>query len=765
MSTVVGMPPFDQRYKPSSQQEPTRRRVQRALLVVMALYVALGVVYSMVTPLYEAPDELYHYALVRHLAQGRGLPVQDPAATGPWMQEGGQPPLYYVLAALAVGWVRGDPADLLPPNPHADIGVARPDGNANMVVHSPAEGLFSHGAPRAIHLVRWLSVALGAVTVLFTYRIGSEVLPFRPWVALAAAGIVGFTPMFAFISGSVNNDNLAIALATVTVWQLLRLLRLPSAPGRWALVGITMGLACLTKLNGLTLLPLAGIILIWLSWWRREGTSAVWNGLCCLAPVAIIAGWWYLRNAHLYGDPLGLNVFVAIAGSRRPGFGLSDLAGEWSSFAKSYCGVFGWMNVVAPAWFYDVFGVIVAVGLAGLVAAGVRGALRPARPTAQESLRLCLLALWPAGVFVSLVRWSLMTPASQGRLLFPAIAATSFWLALGLASWLPKKWGDWPVLLAPALLLALAAWVPWGVIAPAYARPALMSAEQVNGIANRLERSFEGQVELLGYELPAQTLQPGDWLPVTLYWRAQAAMSEDYSVFVHLFDGRRVLIAQRDRYPGRGLFPTSQWRPGDALADTYYLRIPPDLAKPRDLCIEVGLYRAANGSRLRVLDADGKAAGDSIALGRISVRPASCAREIRPVQQRFADHIILQGYNLDRQTVRPGETIHLTLFWRAEGIPEADYTVFTHLLGAGDAMLGQEDAPSWSGEAPTSTWTAGRTFCDTYALTVRDDAPAGDARLVVGLYNPATMERLSPLGPDGLPQGDSILLGSVQIGP
>ena len=245
----------------------------------------------------------------------------------------------------------------------------------------------------------------------------------------------------------------------------------------------------------------------------------------------------------------------------------------------------------------------------------------------------------------------------------------------------------------------------------------------------------------------------------------QAAMSEDYSVFVHLFDARRVLIAQRDRYPGRGLFPTSQWRPGDALADTYYLRIPPDLAKPADLSIDVGLYRAAHGSRLRVLDADGKAVGDSISLGQISVRPASCAREIKPVQQRFADHIALQGYNLDHQTVRPGETIHLTLFWRADGIPEADYTVFTHLLGAGDAMLGQEDAPPWGGEAPTSTWTAGRTLCDTYALTVRDDAPAGDARLVVGLYNPATMERLSPLGPDGLPHGDSILLGTVQIGP
>ena len=104
----MGVPPLDHRYKPSSgQQVLARPRAQRVLLVLMVLYVALGVVYSVVTPLYEAPDELYHYALVRHLAEGGGLPVQDPAAPGPWMQEGGQPPLYYALAALAVGWVRG----------------------------------------------------------------------------------------------------------------------------------------------------------------------------------------------------------------------------------------------------------------------------------------------------------------------------------------------------------------------------------------------------------------------------------------------------------------------------------------------------------------------------------------------------------------------------------------------------------------------------------------------------------------------------------
>ena len=763
---MVGLPLLDEQPRPASVHEVTSRcRTQWALVALVVVYLGLGLVYSVVTPLYEAPDESYHYAFVWHLARNRALPVQDALAPGPWAQEGGQPPLYYALAALVSGWAKGDPAELLRPNPHADIGVALPDGNANMVVHSSAESFPYQGAASAIHLVRWFSLALGAVTVCAAYRIGLEALPHRPLVALATAGMVAFTPMFAYVSGTANNDNLAIALATVTVWLLLRLQRLPSTPGRWAAVGVLMGLACLTKLNGLTLLPLAGLTLLWVSWRRREGKRLLWNGFCCLVPVLAISGWWYVRNLRLYGDPLGLNAFVAIAGPRRAGFDLASLATEWPSFAMSYWGVYGWMNVVAPAWYYQLLSWLPRLALLGLALGLVKRLWLWHPASANRVFLLVLLALWPAGVSLSIVRWSLMTPASQGRLLFPAIAATSFWLALGLASWFPKRLGDRPVLVAPALLLALAVWVPWGVIAPAYARPALMTDAQIRAVANRLDCSFQGQVERLGYELPAQAVQPGDWVPVTLYWRAQAAMSEDYSVFVHLLDARRVMIAQRDRYPGRGLYPTSQWRPGDALADTYYLRLPANLRKPSDLEVEVGLYRATGGTRLQAVNADGQALGNRVSLGRIRVRPASCTAAMAQRQQRFADHIALLGYALDRRTVRPGETLHLTLFWQADGTPQADYTVFTHLLGADDTMLAQEDAPPWGGEAPTSTWTAGQTLCDTYALTVRDDAQAGEARLEVGLYRAETLERLPLLGTDGLPQGESILLEIVRIEP
>ncbi len=104
----------------------------RGIVVLLVLFVCLAATYSLVTPLFEAPDELFHYAFVQHLADGQGLPVQDPANPGLWQQEGSQPPLYYALAALVSCWA---PADDLPKvlqrNPHASIGSAQPDGNGN----------------------------------------------------------------------------------------------------------------------------------------------------------------------------------------------------------------------------------------------------------------------------------------------------------------------------------------------------------------------------------------------------------------------------------------------------------------------------------------------------------------------------------------------------------------------------------------------------------------------------------------------------------
>src|SRR5687768_9040737 len=117
---------------------PRRAAWQRvALPALLTAFVALGAVYAVVTPLFEVSDELWHYPMVKTLADGNGLPVQDPANPGPWRQEGSQPPLYYWLMALATRWIDTSDMDTVRwLNPHADNGIITADGNNNIVIHT-----------------------------------------------------------------------------------------------------------------------------------------------------------------------------------------------------------------------------------------------------------------------------------------------------------------------------------------------------------------------------------------------------------------------------------------------------------------------------------------------------------------------------------------------------------------------------------------------------------------------------------------------------
>ncbi|MCI0477465.1 MAG: hypothetical protein L0Y55_14560, partial [Anaerolineales bacterium] len=148
----------------------TTIKTHRALTIILAAFIALAATYSIVTPIFEAGDELWHYPFVQHLASGNGLPVQDPNAKTLWEQEGGQPPLYYALSALATFWIdTRDLPDRVWRNPHARIGIPLDFGNKNMIVHTSAENFPWQNTTLAVHLIRFLSILFSTLTVALTY--------------------------------------------------------------------------------------------------------------------------------------------------------------------------------------------------------------------------------------------------------------------------------------------------------------------------------------------------------------------------------------------------------------------------------------------------------------------------------------------------------------------------------------------------------------------------------------------------------------------
>jgi hypothetical protein len=121
------------------------------------------------------------------------------------------------------------------------------------------------------------------------------------------------------------------------------------------------------------------------------------------------------------------------------------------------------------------------------------------------------------------------------------------------------------------------------------------------------------------------------------------------------------------------------------------------------------------------------------------------------VSATLGDGIGLLGYDLSPATVRPGQNLTLTLYWRALTPGGAWLRVFTHLIGSDGALIGQHDGPPAEGTAPTSEWLAQEVITDQHIIPIPADAPDGGHTLYVGMYSPDTGERLLALDAGGMP--------------
>lgn len=750
---------------------------QRALLLLLIAFAIIAALYSIVTPLFEMSDELWHYPMVKTLADGNGLPIQDPDNPGPWKQEGSQPPLYYYLAAVATTWIdTSDVGEVLRPNPHVDNGIVTPDGNNNLVVHNYAREAWPwRGTVLATHIARLLSVAFGTGAVYFTYRVGLEVFPEKRWVALAGAAAVAFTPMFAFISGAVNNDSLAAMLSALSLWLMLMILREAEANRptvRWsAALGVALGLAALTKTSTLGLFGLAGLTLAYAAWRQRRWRTFLLEGPLIIILAAAIASWWYYRNWRLYGDPLGLNAFIAILGQRAHPASLIQLWGERFGFMQSYWGLFGGVNIPMPAWAYDVLNAVAIISVIGVVATFVLKAKHQAL-TPHIWAPALLSMLWIAGVVVPLsLSWARITWSSQGRLVFSAISCISLWFMAGLSYPLPRDFGKWTAGAVLGFMGALTVISPFAWIAPRYE---LTTQSPHSGDIHAIEFGPRGSapaLRLVDYDIDTCEASPGDSVRLTLHWEAVGAMDRNWSIFVHLQDSAQVLAGQRDTYPGLGLIATQDIEPGFRWSDSYVIPVDPAAYAPEMLSVVVGVYdwascAVAGMACERMLTNDGD---DAVTLGRIYLEPrVSDAGVPNPLSLNFDNELSLIGYSLDARTVKPEETLLLTLYWRGLRKMDANYTISAQLLGPDLQNYGQKDSWPLDGALPTAAWTPGEVVEDHMNLTVSADTPPGlyQIQIVVYTVNEAgEFERLQLVTDDGRLIEDYFLLTDVRVFP
>ena len=736
-------------------------RPRLALAILLVVYVGLAVAYSLVNPLYEAPDELRHVRYVRHISAYRSLPVQRAGAP---RAQSHHPPLYYALGALVSGWVDVEDDVYYQPveNPfwayrYWEVG----NDNKNQYLHGPTRRLGPLSIPRmtgitlVVYLVRWITVLVGAGVVWLTYRIGVHVFPERPGLAVGGAALVAFNPQFLYLSGAVNNDVPAALWGAAVLLVSLDVLSQGPRLATNILLGVLFGLAMLTKIH-LVVLFVPIVLAHGMALWRdRDWRDFLRTNIIVIGLALLVSGWWFARNQMLYGDPLGASVHSQLWNSRSPSDGWWALRQELPYLWSTLWGRFGYGQVALPSLVYHGLLVFCGVSLAGYLVPRDRS-LR-SRPAGLLVSTVAVFVAW-------VLFYTLVQPAgARGRFLFPALPAFGMLTVGGLQRFSPFRNGWLTTAITGVGMAALALYALGCVLAPAFSPPRPLSEPQIQAVPNPVGADFRSShgspdgavVKMLGHQVAPVDITPGDAVEVTVYWKVMTRTEQNHVVFVHLMSETGVIIAQRDTYPGLGRYPTSVWDPGTVFADTYRIHVPETAYAPDHGYVQVGLY-VPDGPRLTTEGGE-----DALQLASVEVHPRP-GDVPNPMELSFGDKVALVGYSLDQRVVQPGETIGLTLHWLALNPMDVNYDVFVHVLGAENQIWGNTNSPLTDRAVCTNRWKPGTLVREERELTVSEGTPAGFYDLELGLHS-SPHGRLKVLNEEGRPVANRMLLTKIRV--
>ncbi len=152
--------------------------------------------------------------------------------------------------------------------------------------------------------------------------------------------------------------------------------------------------------------------------------------------------------------------------------------------------------------------------------------------------------------------------------------------------------------------------------------------------------------------------------------------------------------------------------------------------------MRVGLRERRTGELLPVFDTAGAPLGDLYTAAAFKVLAQNNRRPAGELAATFGGAIVLEGYTLaPGTTVRPGDALSVTLFYRARDAIAADSTRFLQLYSAEHGMAAQADAMPQNGANPTSAWAPGERIVDTAVLPIDPNAAPGSYRLLLGFYD------------------------------
>jgi len=297
---------------------------------------------------------------------------------------------------------------------------------------------------------RWLSVALGCITVLLAYLAGKELWPESSAWAVFVATLTSFQPMATFINASVANGAMEMTLVSACLFVALRIIRLGLTWLRAICLGAAIGLGILTKISFVGVLPLIGLLFIWHLTQRPFRSNWLkllpWGAAAFLS--IALGGWWIQEAMSRPGmglvfsalDPK-LNVMIVLADS------FNSWLNNYRALLYMYWGNFGWLNTPLPDL---VNGLVENISAVSVWSAGwwlIQRFVDRRQPIRNNNLFAVLLlgsATFGVTLFYAYLDFRVRveyggTFGMQGRYFLPPIAGQMVWLAIGLVAPAPPR--------------------------------------------------------------------------------------------------------------------------------------------------------------------------------------------------------------------------------------------------------------------------------------------------------------------------------------
>ncbi len=468
------------------------RRTAAWLFAIAALNFAC---WALITPPFQAPDEVDHFAYTQSLVQRGEAPSRNPGS--PLARWSGAETLAlegmdffsdHQVGDTRVPWTSRQQDEY-----REQVAAKHPSssdggGNETAATHgaiyyaalAPAYLLASSSPFSQLTLMRLTSALIGALTVVFAFLLARELAPGRPWLWVLAALLVAYQPMYGFISGAVNNDVGVNAGAAALELLLIMMLRRGVTLRLGLLAGALLVGLPVVKGTAYSLYPVAGIVLL-ATLWRHHRRADI-PGWTALVATALALRESSALFAHVFhpaavgastplevGAPVGA---VSEALAHPLGYlgylwqvflpRLPFMARHWETtnfpgfviFVERGWGAFGWYDVLYPhRFYYVILAAMIAVPILGLIA------IRREWPFVRRHLlELAILALMPLAV-VAGVEAAFYTTGTRpavaefGRYAFPAITP----LAVLVVASLHAFGRRWMVYVGAGLLVAMIA--------------------------------------------------------------------------------------------------------------------------------------------------------------------------------------------------------------------------------------------------------------------------------------------------------------------